>query len=566
MADTSIYRTIEDVKASLKHAKESEQRCSLLVGAGCSVTAGIPDASEMAVRIQKEWSLPPDCSDYRTCMERIGTGERRKLIAEYVSNAKVNWAHICIAQLMKSGYVDVVLSTNFDPLVVRTCALLGMYPAVYDLGASVDFDPSQVISPAVIYLHGQHVGIRQIHTTSQSQQQVPLLKKVTDFEASHRYMLVVGYSGRNDEVFEEALKQVADFSHQLHWISYSDEEAPPHLSTGFLGDEKMAFLVRGFDADRFFIRITQEIGCFPPALFATPFTHLAELLDDIVPWPRPDQPGEIDVAEHTRGQVSRAIRLIERPPARKKRTAGTDSHLASLVLEALMRRDYEKAINLLPATPPPLSAELAGVAAYAYGDWASSLQSSAEEKIGREADEEYESAYTKFAKAEELGAPAHVFNNWAIALSSQAKKKSGDEAEGLLKDAYARYAQSWKMERAGYVANNWGLTLIEQARNKPADEQRDILGVAEAKLMEAEEVTPGISAYNMACVKALLGDKGGCRAWLENAKSAGTLPSLEHVRTDPDLDLVRHTRWFKLLLSTASDRSRNRENFPQSPQ
>ena len=58
--------------------------------------------------------------------------ELRDLVAEYVDSAKINWAHICIALLFQAGYVDRVLTTNFDPLVNRACALLGQFPAVYD--------------------------------------------------------------------------------------------------------------------------------------------------------------------------------------------------------------------------------------------------------------------------------------------------------------------------------------------------------------------------------------------------------------------------------------------------
>lgn len=55
-------------------------------------------------------------------MNELALSERRDLIARYVDTAKINWAHICIAQLMKYGYVDRVLTTNFDSLIVRACA------------------------------------------------------------------------------------------------------------------------------------------------------------------------------------------------------------------------------------------------------------------------------------------------------------------------------------------------------------------------------------------------------------------------------------------------------------
>jgi hypothetical protein len=88
-------------------------------------------------------------------MAALSPDERHEIIARYVDCAKVNWAHICIAQLVKEGYVDRILTTNFDPLVIRAAALLGPLPAVYDL-ASSRFDAERIHSPALVYLHGQH--------------------------------------------------------------------------------------------------------------------------------------------------------------------------------------------------------------------------------------------------------------------------------------------------------------------------------------------------------------------------------------------------------------------------
>ena len=69
-------------------------------------------------------------------MSELLLSERRDLIAEYVDKAKINWAHLCIALLVQAGFVDRVLTTNFDLLVVRACALLNEFPAIYDFAAS----------------------------------------------------------------------------------------------------------------------------------------------------------------------------------------------------------------------------------------------------------------------------------------------------------------------------------------------------------------------------------------------------------------------------------------------
>ena len=38
--------------------------------------------------------------------------------------AGINWGHIALAQMMRAGYVDRVLTVNFDTILHRACTLL----------------------------------------------------------------------------------------------------------------------------------------------------------------------------------------------------------------------------------------------------------------------------------------------------------------------------------------------------------------------------------------------------------------------------------------------------------
>ena len=163
MADESINRTIEDVLETLTNCKASGKKCSLLIGAGCSLSAGIPLANgfveEIKNRHRQDYNRAPE-KTYPHCMAELPPGLRRDLIAEYVDKAKLNWAHIGIAQLIAEGYVDRVLTTNFDPLVSRACARVGEFPAIYDFAASQVFKPALVPKQAIFHLHGQQLGHR----------------------------------------------------------------------------------------------------------------------------------------------------------------------------------------------------------------------------------------------------------------------------------------------------------------------------------------------------------------------------------------------------------------------
>jgi NAD-dependent SIR2 family protein deacetylase len=160
-------RTIEDVVQTLRFGRRSNRKCSLLIGAGCSVSAGIPTAAGFVEIIKKDFPEAYGRAISRTyprCMAQLPPGFQRDLIVREVDRAKLNWGHIAIAQLMATGYVDRVLTTNFDPMVVRACATLGVIPAVYDFAASQLLKPDKVPDVAVFHLHGQRTGFVLMNT------------------------------------------------------------------------------------------------------------------------------------------------------------------------------------------------------------------------------------------------------------------------------------------------------------------------------------------------------------------------------------------------------------------
>ncbi len=149
-------------------------RATVLVGAGCSLSAGIPLANDIVTEIHQKfpeaWKRArrhgPSPS-YNQCMHELNPGQRRALLNPYIDNSKINLAHIGLAQLLKKECVDRVLTTNFDPLIARACALVNVSPAVYDLTA---FRPSQMRmaelpDQAVFHLHGQRHGFRAANKT-----------------------------------------------------------------------------------------------------------------------------------------------------------------------------------------------------------------------------------------------------------------------------------------------------------------------------------------------------------------------------------------------------------------
>jgi Tfp pilus assembly protein PilF len=524
-----MNRLLDDVVETLQKAKVGHRKCTLLIGAGCSVKAGIPTAVEFVEIIRTEF---PNAykravsKTYPSCMSELAVGERRELIARYVDSAKLNWAHIAIAQLMKAGYIDRVLTTNFDLLVVRACALLAEFPAIYDFAASQLFQGADIPDQAVFYLHGQRTGFVLMNTASEVERHSKLLKPVFDDAGRGRVWLVVGYSGINDPVFDH-LANVPRFDWNLFWVGYKDNPPAPHISEKLLLDGKYAFYVEGYDADDFFVSLAQRLGVFPPGLFGTPFTHLKTLLETVAPYTLPGQSTAVDVTDDARKLIQIAIDKHEGPGriesiatrARKLMLEGkydevvairTDGEanspelsdtiawafigLGNEAAERARTRSGEEADKLFSLAGEKYAAALTANPDKheAFNNWGNALLDQATTKTGPEADELFELAGEKYAAALSIKADKHeALYNWATALSAQAVTKRDKEADALFAKASEKYAAALAVKPDKHEAlNNWGYALCQQARTKRGDESDKLFALAGEKYAAALSAKP----------------------------------------------------------------------------
>ncbi|MCD6160157.1 MAG: SIR2 family protein [Kosmotoga sp.] len=278
-------RTIDDIIETLLNAKNYGKKCALLIGTGCSAQAGIPTAEKFVDIIERDrprdFARAPKKS-YSSCMGQLAPGERRDLIANFTDETKINWAHIIMAQLMKVGFVDRILTTNFDPLLIKACAMLNEFPAVYDLTASTNFRPSYIPEKSVFYLHGQRTGFELINTAEEFAEHSKRIQPVIQDTARGRVWIVVGYSGRNDPVFD-IFASFPRFDYKLYWVGYRDNPPEKHIKERLLQEGKHAYFVKGYDADSFFVSLAKKLGCFPPDFLKKPFSFLKKLFDNLAP-------------------------------------------------------------------------------------------------------------------------------------------------------------------------------------------------------------------------------------------------------------------------------------------
>src|SRR5712692_2021639 len=419
----NYQRSLDEIVQTLQNAKDRGKGCSLLIGAGCSVKAGIPAAAGFVDVIKQRYSHAYQRANPKTypkCMAELLPSERHDLIAEYVDKAKINWAHVSMALLMQAGYVDRVLTTNFDLLAVRACALLGEFPANYDFAASQLFKAADIPGEAVFYLHGQRTGFVLINTEEQFEWHSKLLGPVFEDAGRGRVWMVVGYSGENDPVFDH-LAKVPSFDNGLFWVGYAENEPPQHVRERLLLPDKVAFYTSGYDADSFFIALAQKLRIFPPRLIAQPFTHLKTTIEMLTAYSLPGQASEDDVTRTSREWIVSAIERFEKVPrapsgAAEMAPAAVAEQPTSpeaAALELLMAGDYDGVLQFRKEYNKAPSSDLAYSLSWAYVMQGNGLSDQAMTKTGEEADRLFQLAGEKYQAALEVKPDMHdALNNW----------------------------------------------------------------------------------------------------------------------------------------------------------
>lgn len=283
---------LKHLAASLHDAKK-EGGAILLVGAGISVSAGIPPAFKlMKIAIEsfpnyfteEEQSLAQeDLSQlqYNDIMTKLSNVKRKELFKWFIEGnkdkrikkAKLNFAHIAIAELLKQGYFSRILTVNFDPLLIHACYMVGMYPfpAIYDLGAMGKVNAELLHDPSIVYLNGQHVGFVQRNTTDQLEAHKETLTQIVRSTSCKKTWVVAGYSGENDPLMH-ALNELRPYNNWLYWLEYGNQVIQKE-SHHFLENDEECKVIYECDADETFMEVADHLKCSLDFI-EKPFTEL----------------------------------------------------------------------------------------------------------------------------------------------------------------------------------------------------------------------------------------------------------------------------------------------------
>jgi Tfp pilus assembly protein PilF len=539
-----MARGLQDIADALRRGQQYGRGCTLLIGAGCSKTAKIPLAGEIVdhirnsglydrvyqLALQRAKSLRPDAvvPTYGQCMEEMDRGDQRDLLRGYIKNARLNWAHAGIASLVKHGYVDRILTTNFDPLIARACAVFNEIPAVYDLTMSVMRRFDDLPDKAIFHLHGQQNGFSLLNSPSELADHKKNIKPLIERVRETRTWIVCGYSGLNDPLFE-LIEDCGRYEHGLYWIGR--EPTPAAHLNGLVGPDagKGGHYVPFDGADEFFIRLCGSLGIVDFQFMHRPLDHIEELLDQFVDFPKGATDEGIDLLHKAKVSIGRYKARINEASAQESADQkvaemiaiqGLTSALATVsedrTLAAEVSPDMRAMLMFLEGLDLHKKADESqepaqAIAIYqkasdkyaaalaikpdnhkALSNWGLVLDDQARRSPDDEAHKLWAEAGDKYAAALAIKPDTHeVLYNWGVALDARAQRSPDDLARRLWAEAGEKYAAALAIKPDTHEAlNNWGSALDDQAQRSPDDEARKLWAEAGVKYAAALAIKP----------------------------------------------------------------------------
>lgn len=323
----------------------------IFLGAGASASAGIPLANEIVVDIKDKFKQNPLIKnfirngemDYYKVMGALTADERRDLFYSYITQdgIKINLTNLYLAQLLKEGYIDFILTVNFDDIILRACSLFNFLPPVYDISNVKVPTTSNFREKSVIYLHGQHFGQWLLNEPEELKKVSNDIANIFNEIKNKRTWIVVGYSGQ-DEIFNQIVK-LGSFTSDLFWINYKDSTPSENVIKRLIDKPNInAHLIKGYDSDTFFLDLHSQLKMETPEIINKPFSFLKGIISnvkDITEYEGNNEHKEKYTSVKERMEISnswieKAISEIENNDSVEK--------FKQEIIEAYLKNDFEK--------------------------------------------------------------------------------------------------------------------------------------------------------------------------------------------------------------------------------
>jgi tetratricopeptide (TPR) repeat protein len=268
---TEIAHKLKDCSAD-GGSRCDEARFALFLGAGASFQAGIKTAGQMMSEF-REKILKRDCSEINEkskqeqwlnknvlskgkgneysklfeAFERTQRG-RQSYISKLIKDKKPTFGYAMLASIIARGFINTILTTNFDDLMFIACnKFTGVRPVIYAYGIMATEMKFSSPHSKILKMHGDYLYSALANTEKEMSlfNQDPNMKAQVAHALNEYELIVFGYSGSDDSVME--ILENYPSGKELYWCHWSQEL--PSLRTLELLHAKEGTLVsiEGFD-------------------------------------------------------------------------------------------------------------------------------------------------------------------------------------------------------------------------------------------------------------------------------------------------------------------------------
>jgi len=196
---------ISDLAKMMRAKRESGSHPYVLVlGAGASVSSGTSLNRAVVERVVGTCDLEA-FDEYLT---RCSDDERFAILRDLVEGASPSKGYQCLAELIRAGYFNVILSTNFDPLLEDAITGLQMrrrdYVFLVHGVMEPDFIADHLDNPVprvkLLKLHGDLFYRKFYYTGEEITRFPPSINHALETYLNRRDILVVGHSMRDTDI------------------------------------------------------------------------------------------------------------------------------------------------------------------------------------------------------------------------------------------------------------------------------------------------------------------------------------------------------------------------------
>lgn len=383
-----IVGSVADIADAIQLAREPGRlgRVVFLIGAGCSITAGVPGAPAIARRMtrdvaQKLCDCKPDATDedcYRSLVTRgkllpprvdgdappaaegvidwyhvydqmferhyASRDETRELFSSLIdeTGSAINWAHLCLGELVARKLVSTVITTNFDQLALAGMIQAGVIPVVCDGIESLNRIDSSPQHPQLIELHGSrhsYVLRNRPEDVADVGDRSIAVGVIQSLMRDAKAFIVIGYEGREKGVMDLLIDAAKNFDDKkLYWVLYSSN--PKDLSdkaARFLATTRNGGLLIGQDADAFFLDLCRELRVGAPTAISDPLKASRRAMQQIS--------GSKIGLDDIRSEIDKANERLAAAQAALEKHDG-ENNMASKIRELRLAGKHEEAYLL----------------------------------------------------------------------------------------------------------------------------------------------------------------------------------------------------------------------------